>query len=81
VALGIFDGEQLPAVDVPGGTVPGSTLDLSVMELGDGSDGSASWSARALALRDRTDLGPFRLGFLEAVLRLADWRASAEEGQ
>lgn len=77
VALGVWDGESLPAVDVPGGRIPESTLDLSVMELGDGEGGRHSWTHRALALRDRQDLGPFRLAFLEALLRLADWRVSA----
>jgi CRISPR-associated endonuclease/helicase Cas3 len=28
-------------------------------------------------LRDREDLGPFRLAFCEAAVRSADWRASA----
>jgi CRISPR-associated endonuclease/helicase Cas3 len=51
-------------------------MDLSVMGLG--SDGDRlSWSARALELRDREDLGLFRLAFLEALVRLADWRVSA----
>jgi CRISPR-associated endonuclease/helicase Cas3 len=80
VALGIWDGDKLPAVETHAGTLPAVALDLSVMELGDGVDGRASWTCRALALRDRTDLGPFRLGFLEALVRLADWRASAREG-
>ncbi|MGQ0802344.1 MAG: type I-G CRISPR-associated helicase/endonuclease Cas3g [Actinomycetota bacterium] len=80
VALGIFDGETLPAVDVPGVRVPESVLDLSVMELGDAPDGRLSWGRRALALRDRTDLGVFRLAFLEALVRLADWRASRSPG-
>lgn len=79
VALGVHDGETLPAADVPGGTVPDSTLDLSVMNLGDGANGQPSWSRRMLALRDRSDLGPFRMGFLEALVRLADWRASAPQ--
>jgi hypothetical protein len=30
-----------------------------------------------LALRDRADLGPFRLGFLEALIKCADERASS----
>jgi CRISPR-associated endonuclease/helicase Cas3 len=80
VALGIFDGETLPTVDTPVGRVPESELDLSVMELGDGSDGRPSWGRRALALRDRADLGVFRLAFLEALVRLADWRASQSPG-
>jgi len=43
------------------------------MELG----GEASWAELALTLRDDPQLGPFRLGALESLLRIADWRASA----
>lgn len=77
VVLGVWDGDRLPPVEVPGGTVPASTLDLAVLAMGDDAQGRPSWSRRTLALRDRTDLGPFRLAFLEALVRLADWRASA----
>ena len=76
VALGIVSGELLPEVMVPGGEVPASHLDLGFMALG-GSDEGISWSSRALALRDRVDIGVFRLGYMEAVVRLADWRSSA----
>ena len=79
-ALGVWDGDLLPEVDIPGGRLPAVALDLAPMELGDGADGRPSWSRRVLTLRDRPDLGPFRLGFLEAVVRLADWRMSAERG-
>ena len=75
--LGIADGDRLPAVEVPGGEVPAGRLSLEVVRLGRGEDRSPSWTERALALRDRLDVGPFRLGFCEAVVRLADWRASA----
>jgi CRISPR-associated endonuclease/helicase Cas3 len=78
VALGIWDGDVLAGFEAGGRRLPEVTLDLSVMELGEAPDGRRSWTRRALALRDRPDLGPFRLGFLEALLRLADWRASAE---
>lgn len=81
VALGVCDGDKVPAVAIPGGEIPPCTLDLSPMELGDSPDGEPSWTARALALRDRADLGPFRLAFLEAIVRLADWRASASYEQ
>lgn len=77
VVLGVWDADTLPAVEVPGGTVPASTLDLSVLAMGNDDRGRPSWSRRMLALRDRPDLGPFRLGFLEALVRMADWRASA----
>lgn len=71
-ALGIVDGDGLPAVDTPIGTTPAVSLDLRPMELG----ADDSWVDAALALRDDPELGPFRLGLLEAVLRMADWRAS-----
>jgi CRISPR-associated endonuclease/helicase Cas3 len=74
-ALGIVQGDRVPAVMLTDGELPASTLDLGVMALGGGAAGR-SWSARALELRDRPDVGPFRLAFLEAVVRLADWRAS-----
>jgi len=71
-ALGIVDGDRLPAVDTPLGRIPTAVLNLAPMELG----AEDSWTDHALALRDHPQLGPFRLGFLEAVLRMADWRAS-----
>jgi len=72
-ARGIWHGDPLPAVRLPDGRAVGPwRLDLSVMEMGEGS-----WLERMLALRDDPALGPFRLAYLEAVLRAADWRASA----
>lgn len=75
-AMGVVQGDHMPVVRLVDGEVPASILDLKVMELG-GSGVAPSWVERALGLRDRGDLGPFRLGFLEAIVRLADWRASA----
>lgn len=78
--LGIdLKGDDLPAIRVPGGTLGACSLDVSLLGLG-AADGRSSWTARALALRDRADIGPFRLAFLEAVVRLADWQASANPG-
>lgn len=75
-ARGIWDGDQVPRADLGGGVNFGpATIDLSLMELGEGPLGP-SWLARMLALRDNPDLGPFRLAFLEALVRVADWRAS-----
>ncbi len=73
-ARGIWDGEELPAAGLPGGATSPVTLDLSFMKMGDGPRG-ASWLARTIALRDR--FGPFRLAYLETLLRVADMRASA----
>ena len=76
--LGIEDGDHLPSVDLGDGVIlPPVTLRLSPAEIGDGPSGR-SWLTRSLALRDDPDLGPFRLGYLEALLRAADVRASAK---
>ncbi len=73
-ARGIWDGDELPAVACGDIGTPAVTLDLSFMKMGEGPHGP-SWLARAVALRDR--FGPFRLAFLEGILRAADARASA----
>ncbi|MBU1197286.1 CRISPR-associated helicase Cas3' [Candidatus Micrarchaeota archaeon] len=69
---GIKDGDELPPV--PPMLPSGVKLDLSPMELGEGS-----WLERTLALRDDPNMGPFRLGFYEMLLRIADWKASKKE--
>lgn len=74
------EGDRMPAVQVPGGRLPVCEIDLDVAMLGSDEKLQPSWSARTLGLRDRSDLGPLRLAFLEAVVRLADWRASAQPG-
>ncbi len=80
-ARGIHHGDVLPDAELGRDIkAPAVTLDLDCMRLGTGTPGAASWAERMLALRDRTDLGPFRLAYLEAVLRAADRRASAAEG-
>lgn len=77
-ARGIWEGDQLPTVDLGDGVqVPTTVLTLGYMELGFDPTTGASWAERMLALRDRTDLGPFVLGFLEALIKCADERASA----
>ena len=72
-ARGIWQGDKLPPVALGETTTPAVTLDLSFMKMGDGPQGP-SWLARTVTLRDR--LGPFRLAFLESLLRAADARAS-----
>jgi len=41
--------------------------------------GEGSWLEKMTGLRDKTGIGPFRLAFLESILRIADWRASGKE--
>ena len=75
-ARGVWDGDKLPRTDLGGKIVPETVLDLDLMQLGEGRLGP-SWSARCQALLKQ--YGPFRLAFLEALLRIADWRASEAE--
>jgi CRISPR-associated endonuclease/helicase Cas3 len=72
-ARGVWAGDALPAVAVNGLSVPPVTLRLDLMEVGEGQMG-ASWTARTARLLDRW--GPFRLAWLETMVRQADWRAS-----
>jgi CRISPR-associated endonuclease/helicase Cas3 len=72
-ARGVWQDDILRAVSLGEITTPEIALDLSFMRMGEGQHGS-SWLARTVALRDR--LGPFRLAFLETLLRAADARAS-----
>jgi CRISPR-associated endonuclease/helicase Cas3 len=72
-ARGVWDGEALPRIPLPGEVVGPIELDLSFMQMGIGPRGP-SWFSRMLALRDR--FGPIRLAYLEALLRVADMRAS-----
>jgi CRISPR-associated endonuclease/helicase Cas3 len=72
---GIAEGDRLPEVPLPGGTtLPSLALSLAPVHLGE-----ESWQGRVLRLRDDPELGPFRLAWLEAVLRAADAQASNAE--
>lgn len=75
-ARGVWEGDVLPALDFDGEHSAETTLQLALMEIGEGEQGP-SWTERTLKLLD--EHGPFRLAWLETLVRLADWRASAAE--
>jgi CRISPR-associated endonuclease/helicase Cas3 len=80
LVLGLRPVEQLGEVVLPGGAVlPPLTLGTSVLFFGAGAKGQASWVQRASGLL--AELGPFRLALLEALVRVADWRASSAYGK
>lgn len=69
---GVEEGDALPAIDLGGRERSEAlTLSLAPLSLGGG------WTRDVAGLLDR--LGPFRLAWLESLVRVADWRASATE--
>lgn len=76
-ARGVWENDPLPRVDLGDGTESAAlALTLDLMELGDGPSGP-SWAARTHRLLAQH--GPFRLAWLEALVRIADWQGSATE--
>jgi len=76
-ARGIWDGDPLPQVRFEDGeTLPATTLHLDLMQLGESPQGP-SWTTRTQRLLKAH--GPFRLAWLEALVRIADWRATRME--
>jgi CRISPR-associated endonuclease/helicase Cas3 len=75
-ARGIWDGDPLPHVDIDGESFPPHVLALDLVELGWGQRGP-SWLERVVHLLD--EWGPFRLAWMETLVRIADWRASRRE--
>lgn len=76
--LGIEEGDTIPAFELPGtAAMLAVRLDLSPLMLGAAAPSDEPWASRVLRLRDRADIGPFRLAYLEMLVRVADWRASA----
>lgn len=77
-ARGVWEGDRLPPLDLGGKERwEGGRLTLSVMELGWDEATGESWTERTRDLL--AQLGPFRLAWLETLLRIADQRASAKE--
>lgn len=74
-ARGVWDKDTLPGLDLGEHRFAETRLDLALMELGEGPAGP-SWSERIGRLLAAQ--GPFRLAWLEALVRIADWRASRQ---
>ena len=74
----IADPETLPSVDFGDGfRIAKTDLNMSIARIGVDENGQHSWLDRTLDLLDW--LGPFRLAYLEAIVRAADMRASKIE--
>ena len=74
----LSDPETLPSVDLGDGfQIEETLLDLSIARIGLDRNGRRSWLERSLELLER--LGPFRLAYLEAIMRAGDMRASKKE--
>ena len=70
--------DTLPFVDLGDGLhIQKTDLDMSIARIGVSEAGERSWLDRTLGLLEW--LGPFRLAYLEAVVRAADMRASRAE--
>ncbi len=79
-ARGVWERDPIPSVAIGNGdTSPEFPINLELMELGESKDGVPSWAARVLKLRDDPKFGPFKLAFLESLVRIADWRGSESE--
>ncbi len=77
-ARGIWEGDEIPGFDLGAGERwAGGPLTLSIMELGWDDVTRESWTERTRDLLKR--FGPFRLAWMETIVRIADWRASAKE--
>lgn len=75
-SFGVWDQEELDLYPVPPlapglGGAKSVSVDLADFALG----GDSSWTRSALALLH--EHGPFRLAYLETLVRVADWRSSA----
>ena len=77
-ARGIWEDDHLQAVTLGDNEYwEGGRLTLSLMELGWDEISRESWTQRTRELLLR--FGPFGLAWMETLVRIADWRASAKE--
>ena len=77
-ARGVWEDDELPEMALDGTERwAGGSLTLSIMELGWDEVTKESWTERTRELLAR--FGPFRLAWLETLLRIADRRASDKE--
>lgn len=76
--LGIRDQSSVPAASWSTLRAEATTVSLDPIRLGQSPWGD-SWTTRVQSLLDH--FGPYRLLALETLLRIADWRASAEEAR
>ena len=77
-ARGVWEGDELAAYAIPGlGEWPEVRLSLSIMRMGTDRLGRESWAEGVHRLLQA--YGPFRLAWYEALLRVADGRASRRE--
>jgi CRISPR-associated endonuclease/helicase Cas3 len=77
-ARGVWARDALPGLEIADRetVAPVPALRLDLMQLGEGEMGP-SWTTRTQRLLKQ--YGPFRLAWLEMLVRVADWRASRKE--
>lgn len=75
--LGNRNGDIVPPVRLDGVVTPETTISLEPFRVG--TNGARAWVDRTVWLRDSHEFGPFRLAFLELIVRISDWRASRKE--
>lgn len=62
-----------------GSEFPRTKIRMDAATIGRRKDGRPSWLSMTTSLRDEGELGPFRLAYLESLVRAADVRASKGE--